>query len=176
MNSTLWTQTTAAFLWITWTTAALAQVVPATPKNFERRGIGGLGTGGSTIGIKPGSDANSKPIVRQINYLSLTDVRPWTSTNNETRVGKLIAFEQIEVEVTGEGSPAPTDAAAFPARPTVIQEGKIRLVVDGKTYELPLERLSEADRSFVHELDETIAKKASNPASAIRPAAQPSQP
>lgn len=169
-------QIATASLWVATTLAATAQVVPATPKNFERRGIGGIGTGSSSTGIKPGSEANSKPIVRQISYLSLSEVRQWTNIKNQTLFGKLIAFEQIEVEVSGDGSPAPASAAAFPARPTVIKDGKIRLVVEQKTHELPLETLSEADRTFVSQLDQSIAQRASNLTPATRPVTEPKEP
>ncbi|HBJ85552.1 MAG TPA: hypothetical protein DDZ88_17070, partial [Verrucomicrobiales bacterium] len=53
-----------------------------------------------------------------------------------------------------------TAAPILPARPTVIRQGQIRLLVQQKAFELPLDRLSQADRDFIQERDAAIAKQA----------------
>lgn len=151
---------TLAFLIVTLAYSACAQVVPATPTKFGMRGVGAGTSGNSStsIGLAPNA-ANPKPVVKQISYISLSESRQWTSNDGRTLIGKLIAFEQSE-EVLAEGQAPSTEAPKLPARPTVIRDGKTRLLVEQKPFELPLERLSEADQEFVRKLDATIAKQA----------------
>ncbi len=145
--------------------SASAQVVPTTPTKFGQRSMGSntSGNGTASIGLAPGS-VNPKPVVKQISYISLSESRQWISNDGKSLIGKLIAFEQTE-EVLAEGQAASTEAPKLPARPTVIRDGKARLLIQQKPYELPLERLSEDDQEFVRNLDAAIAKQAAGNAS-----------
>ena len=137
-----------------------AQVVPTTPTKFGQRGLGSntSGNGSASLGLSPAA-TQPKPVVKQISYLSLSESRQWTSNDGKSLIGKLIAFEQME-EVLAEGQPSATTAPALPTRPTVIRDGKARLLVAQKPFELALERLSEADQAFVRQVDAAIAKQA----------------
>ncbi|MFZ4767006.1 MAG: hypothetical protein ACOYMN_18800 [Roseimicrobium sp.] len=136
--------------------AACAQVaIPATPKNFSKRNLGdGLSTGGS-INLTPPAPP-SEPKVRYITHVSLSEARQWQSNDGKSLLGKLIAFEDVTVEVA-KGAPVP--AFTPPANPTVIRDGMVRLLINGKPYELKLERLRAADRSFIEQVATAVAKK-----------------
>ena len=49
---------------------------------------------------------------------------------------------------------------APPANPTVTRAGKVRMLVNQKPVEIALDRLSEADREFIGQLQVALAKKA----------------
>ena len=138
-----------------------AQVVPTTPTKFGKRNVGSMtdGGGSASLGLSPQS-ARPAPVVKEISYLTLSDARQWTSTDGKVLVGKLIAHEQMEQVLTSGQSATTTTAPALPARPTVIRQGQIRLLVQQKAFELPLDRLSQADRDFIQERDGAIAKQA----------------
>lgn len=151
-----------------------AQVVPTTPTKFGKRGVGALtdGGGSATMGLSP-QGVKPQPVVREIQYITLSDARQWTSTDGKALVGKLLAFEQTE-QVLPAGQPATTAAApVLPARPTLIRNGQVRLLVQQKAFELPLNRLSQTDQDFIQTLDAAIAKKA-GAASASAATANPS--
>lgn len=143
---------------------AVAQVVPTTPTQFGKRstGVSDAAGGSASVGLASGA-AQPKPVVKQISYVSLSEARQWTSNDGKALVGKLIAFEQME-EILTEGQAASTEAPKLPARPTVIRDGKARLLVQQKPFELPLERLSEADQEFIRQIDLAIAKQAAGAA------------
>lgn len=143
---------------------ASAQVVPTTPTKFGQRssGISTSGNGSASVGLAPGA-TNPKPVVKQISYISLSEARQWTSNDGKALVGKLIAYEQTE-EVLAEGQTASTEAPKLPVRPTVIRDGKARLLIQQKPFEVPLDRLSEADQEFIRALDTAIAKQAAGTA------------
>lgn len=138
-----------------------AQVVPTTPTKFGKRDVGSMtdGGGSASLGLSPQS-AKPAPIVKEISYLTLSDARQWTSTDGKVIIGKLIAHEQMEQVLTSGQGATTTAAPALPARPTVIRQGQIRLLVQQKAFELPLDRLSQADRDFIQERDAAIAKQA----------------
>jgi hypothetical protein len=121
-------------------------VIPATPKKFTKRMEG---SGGANIG--PGlapATPNPPPVVRTITYYALSDSRQWTSTDGKPLLAKLVAFEEAVVETQG----AQTQAAPpprMPANPTVVRDGKARLLSGKVAYEIPLERLSQGDRDFI---------------------------
>jgi hypothetical protein len=124
----------------------LAQGVPATPRKFATRSIGGhTVTGGATV--EPGKGAAK---VRHITYGVLSESRNWTSTEGKVLVGRLIAFEDMVVEFPkgAEAPPAPLP----PAHPTVLRDGKVRLLVNQKACEVLLERLVQADRDFIEQV------------------------
>jgi len=158
-----------AFLFaLTWTSATLlslqalhAQVVPTTPTKFTKRNVGNMtDSGGSAnIGLSPNT-TQPKPTVREISYIALSDARQWTSTDGKAIIGKLIAFEQSEQILPSAQTTSNTTTPALPARPTLISQGNVRLLVQQKAFELPLDRLSQPDRDFIQNLDAAIAKKA----------------
>lgn len=134
-------------------------VVPATPKKFATRTISG---GGSTSSASVGVTApKPQTTVRTTTYIALGDARQWRSTDGKSVLGKLIAFEDIVVETqSGSGAkPAPADQRAMPDNPTVVRDGKARLLIDNKPFEVPLERLSEDDRKLVASIRDAVAAK-----------------
>jgi len=149
-----------------------AQVVPATPKKFTTRAVGHGGS--ASVGIEPAPEAPRK--VREVTYVVLSPQRTFLSSDGKSLLGKLLAFDQTVVEreeqkpVAGEPakqeSPAPSATAA---KPTVVRDGKVRLLVNAKVFELPLARLSEEDRKFIEGIR---AKVEGTPTSAADDAGQ----
>lgn len=137
-----------------------AQVVPTTPTKFGKRSTGAMGTGSSTVdaGAKPAQ--NTQPIIKQVSYIALSESRQWTSADGKALVGKLIAWEQQEEVLASAADAGKLDRIALPKRPTVLRGQAIRLLIDQKPFEVPLDRLSQADRDFVAERDAAIAKQA----------------
>lgn len=152
------------FLWSAIVLAALmlgtgltsAQIaIPATPKGFTKR----VGDAGGGINISPGiTPPPPQPrLVRTTTYVTLSENRQWTSADGKPVLGRLIAFEDIVVETRGnEAVPAPQ----MPATPTVVKDGRARLLVNTKPFELALERLSQADRDFIENIRGAVARKA----------------
>lgn len=142
-----------------------AQVVPTTPTKFGKRGVGALtdGGGSATMGLSPNT-TQPKPTVREISYITLSDSRQWTSSDGKAIIGKLIAYEQTEQTLPANQGTTTTAAPVLPARPTLIRQGQVRLLVQQKAFELPLDRLSQADRDFIQALDAAIAQKAASSA------------
>ncbi|WP_009961809.1 hypothetical protein [Verrucomicrobium spinosum] len=129
-------------------TTANAQVVPTTPKSFQKRGVGDA-FNTANVNVIP---APTPPtIIRTVTYYSLSDSRQWTSADGKALVGKLIAFEEHVVE-TVKGTPEPPTPApvTLPSPPTVIRDGKVRLLVNNQPYELPLTRLTKEDQEFIN--------------------------
>lgn len=142
--------------------AACAQVaIPATPKNFTKRSLSDTGSSGGNISFGPKTPpAEAK--VRYTTYISLSEPRQWHSADGKSLLGKLIAHDDIVVE-TPKGAAAPA-APAMPPNPTVVKDGKARLLVNSKPAEVALERLSQADRDFIENIRAAIARKAAAPA------------
>ncbi len=134
----------------------MAQVeIPGNPlvkpgKSTTRKTGGGTDTG---ISVVP-----SQPEQRHITFIVLSESRMWTSADGKPLDAKLIAFEDLVVPVP-QGSAEPVMPKP-PAHPTVVREGKVRLLVNKKPVALPLERLSEADRTFVETVKTNLARKA----------------
>jgi hypothetical protein len=128
-----------------------AQVVPATPKKFVTRPIGGTTSTGD-VSVTPGA-APAKN--RYTTHIVLADTRAWTNMDGKVIMGKLVAFEDLVVE-TLPGATPPTPVP--PAHPTVVRDGKIRLIISQKSSLVPLDRLSQADRDFVEKLRQAHAK------------------
>lgn len=125
---------------------------------------------GKTTNIRPISPGTSGGLVspsvgeakaRYTTHLVLAPLRQWTSTDGKTLEAKLLAFEDLVAE-TPKGAAQPSPPVA-PANPTVVRDGKIRLMSDKKPFELALTRLSEADREFVEKIRIRHAKKTSAP-------------
>lgn len=134
---------------------ATAQVTPTTPTKFGTRTLDASGASAGIVSTpKP-----SQVTTRVITFFTLSQSRQWKSSDGRSLVGKVVAFEDL-VTTSTTGSPAaPAAAPAMPANPTVVRDGKVRLLVDGKPYEVPLDRLSEEDRKFVEALRTAVAPK-----------------
>ncbi|MEI6675716.1 MAG: hypothetical protein WCO57_11115 [Verrucomicrobiota bacterium] len=132
-------------------------VVPASPRKMAARPIGGNSSVGVTI--TPTDTAEQK--VRYTTHVVLADSRQWTSTDGKTLQAKWIAFEDLVVEST-QGAAKPTPPVP-PANPTLVRDGKIRLIGTQKPFELALDRLSQADRDFVEQYRAAHPPKAEVP-------------
>lgn len=133
--------------------ALTAQVVPTTPKKFATREIGAGGSSTAGVSVAPPKPA----IVRTVTYVTLTPPRQWMSSDGRSLLGKLVAFEDFFVE-TVAGQPAPP-MPELKAPPTVVKEGKARLLVGDTPFEIALEKLSAGDREFIEKIRQAVAKK-----------------
>jgi hypothetical protein len=137
-------------------TAAGGQVVPTTPKKFAMRGVGSSATNTAT-GI---TQTKTEPVIRTTTYIVLAPSRQWTNSEGKPLVAKLIAFEDITTETTKSAAAAnPTPQPSIPGKPTVISDGKIRLMADKKPYEVALAKLSQADQDFVAMVKRAVEAK-----------------
>lgn len=125
-----------------------------TPKKFATRSVGG----GVDPGVAVDSTKTENPNVRYVTHIVLYQNRFWTSAEGKPLEAKLIAFED-QIAEAPKGAAAPVMSAP-PAHPTVVRDGKVRLLVGQKPVELALERLSEQDKEFVAQIQAAIAKKA----------------
>jgi hypothetical protein len=136
------------------TLAATAQSIPVPrfgPRSLDRDADP---SGGASVIVPP-----PKPqVTRTTTYITLTPTREWTSADGKTLMGNLIAFEDMVVESTaGQQAPAPL---VPPANPTVIKDGKIRLLVNKKAFVLAMEKLSAADQEVVLQRHEAFKRSA----------------
>ena len=138
-------------------TAASAQVaIPATPKNFTKRPISTTSSNSGSINFGP-TQPPAETKVRYTTHIALSQPRQWQSADGKSLLGSLIAFEDLTAE-TVKGAPAPTFTP--PANPTVVKDGKARLMVNQKPYEIALDRLSQPDQEFIENIRTAAAKKA----------------
>ncbi|MGV3659580.1 MAG: hypothetical protein ACO1TE_05330 [Prosthecobacter sp.] len=140
-----------------------AQVVsPTTGKKFETRTING--SGGNT-----GVSINSTPQpattkAKLVSYFSLSELRQWKSSDGRSLMGSIIAFEDSVIEIDAANPAAAREAAQKapaatpPAKFTLIRDGKVRLLVNNKPFEVLLEKLGADDRKFVEELQQKLPK------------------
>jgi hypothetical protein len=132
-----------------------AQVVPTTPKKFTTRSTGSQ-TNLENRGVSVSTPAPPPPVTTTVTYVTLSPARQWISSDGKSLLGKLLAFEDFRVQTTGKTTaPLPE----MPKNPTVVRDGKARLLVDGKPFEVALDRLSEADRQFIEGIRVAVAKK-----------------
>ncbi len=139
--------------------AAVAQAIPATPKKFTKRGLSSTTANGGSVGIStvtPPAPAK----VRYVMHTTLCEPRQWQSNDGKSLLGQLIAFEDQFTEIE-QGAPAPSFTP--PANPTVVKDGKARLLVNQKPFELPLDRLSQKDRDFVEQIRVSAMGKTAQP-------------
>lgn len=137
---------------------AWSQVVPATPTRFTTRPIGGA-TASTGATVNGTSKAAPVPTVRQVTtYLTLSPLRQWNSTDGKARMGKLIAWEETVTTTKGAAAPAPP-SGPITTKPTVLKDNKARLLIDNKSYEVPLDRLAAEEQKFITELQAAIAAK-----------------
>ena len=124
---------------------ASGQVVPATPKKFATRAVGGT----SSTGVTSVSPPKTEPIIRTTTYIVLAPSRQWTNSEGKPLVAKLIAFEDITTQTTKADANNPTQPPKLDGKPTVVRDGKVRLMANQKPYEVALDKLSQADQEFI---------------------------
>lgn len=123
------------------------------PKGYRTRSAGGNIDPGAKI-VQPPKQAN----VRYVTHVVLYDTRIWTSAQGKPLEAKLIAFEDLIVE--GPKGGAQPVAPNPPAKPTVVRQGKVRLLVNNKPVAVGLDTLSEGDQDFVRDIQTAVDKKA----------------
>lgn len=126
-----------------------AQAVPATPTKFDTRGIGDTMKGGGTVGFVP---AKPQTVVKTTTHIVLGEPRQWMMSDGKFFVGKLIAFEEL-VSVGNAATPA------VPKNPTVVREGKARVLVNSKPFEIALDRLGADERKLIEDTNAALAAK-----------------
>ena len=126
-----------------------AQVVPTTPTKFDTRRIGEGMKGGGTVGFVP---VKPQTVVKTITHIVLGDPRQWMMSDGKFFVGKLIAFEDL-VSVGNAATPA------VPKNPTVVREGKARVLVNSKPFEIALDRLGADERKFIEDTRAALSAK-----------------
>lgn len=133
--------------------AAFAQVVvPGMPGKFDSRGLGG----GTSAGVHVQPKKSGK--VKYTTHIILAESRIWTSSEGKPLDAKLLAFEELVVEIP-EGSAQPPTPKP-PPHPTVVRGDKVRLLPsNNKPVEVALSRLSQPDRDFIEQLRKAHAAK-----------------
>jgi hypothetical protein len=134
---------------------ALAQVTPAHPDRFTNRPTGGVSTGGVEVLPKGGAAPQT---VRYITHIVLSTNRFWTSSDGKLVEGKLIAFEDMITEAPKGAEPPPNPTP--PETPTVVRDGKIRLLIKNKPVLVMLSRFSAGDLEFVEQVRKAYTRKA----------------
>lgn len=141
-----------------------AQVVnPTTSKKFETRTINGSG-GNSGVSINNATKPAAPTKTKLTSYFMLGEPRQWKSTDGRSLLGTIITFEESVIEFDAANPAAAREAvekappAKLPDKPTLIRDGKVRLLVNKKPVEVPLERLSEDDRKYVDDLNARLPK------------------
>ena len=127
-----------------------AQVIPATPKKFDTGRIGDAASGGSTVNVAP---PRTQTTVRTVTHIVIGEPRQWKMMDGKSFIGKLIAFEDIVL--VGNTAAAP----AVPKNPTIVRDGKARVLVDSKPFEIALDRLGAEERKFIEDTRTVIAAK-----------------
>lgn len=120
------------------------------PKGFKTRAVGSGTNTGATI------EKVEKP-VRHVSYIVLFEYRMWQSTEGKPLEAKLLAFEDLVAEAPAGTTP---EMPPPPARPTVVRNDSVRLLVGKKPVVVPLARLSEADREFITGIEAALTRKA----------------
>ena len=151
----------AIFLALSATLTLNAQLtVPPTGGKFETRGI----NGNSSVTIKDG--ASPKPAAptktKLTSYFLLGEPRQWKSKDGRSLLGTIIAFEESVIEFDAANPAAAREAvekappAKLPAKPTLIRDDRVRLMVNKKPVEVSLTLLSEDGRQYVDGLKARI--------------------
>ena len=125
-----------------------AQVVPATPKKFDTTRIGEALSGGSTVNVTP---QRTQTTVRTVTHIVFGEPRQWKMADGKSFIGKLIAFEDIVA--AGNATAAPV----VPKNPTIVRDGKARVLVNLKPFEIPLDRLGADERRFIEDTRTAVA-------------------
>ena len=149
---------TSAILLVLGSLPVLAQTVDipgnpmVTPKNFKTRAVGG----GMDTGTKV--DAPKEAKARYVTHVVLFEKRFWQNTEGKPLEAKLLAFEDLTAEGV-KGGPPPAMPTP-PAKPTVVRDGKIRLLVNQKPVLVALASLSTADQEFIRDIQASLTRKA----------------
>ena len=124
------------------------------------RRVDDLRLAGHLLLPRPNGDSSqsNQPTVRYVTHVVLFDDRVWSSAEGKPLEAKLIAFEDLIVE-TPKGAAEPVMPPP-PAKPTLVRNEKIRLLVNQKPVEVALSRLCQADRDFIEDMKTALAKKA----------------
>ena len=154
-----------AWLFLLAMTASLsAQVIlPTTGKKFDTRTINGSG-GNAGVSINNTSLPAPSTKAKLTSHFTVGEPRQWKSTDGKSLLGTIIIFEDAIIEFDAANPAAAREAVAkapppkMPEKPTLIREGKIRLLVSQKPVEVPLERLSAEDRKYVDDLNARMPK------------------
>lgn len=156
---------TALIVWTGSLAIGAAQVdIPSNPlvgpKKYETRKVGGAVDPGAKIeSIEQGGKGTG--IQRYVTHVVLFEPRIWTNGDGRTVTATLIAFEDLTAE--GPVGGPPPKMPAPPERPTVVKDGKIRLLVNRKPMEMVLTSLVVADQEFIDSMRVAIATKAERP-------------
>lgn len=95
---------------------------------------------------------------RATTYITLTPDRTWKNLEGKTLQGKLIAFEDMVMEVAAGQIPEPPKPTAHP---TVVKEGKVRLLIHKKPFVIDIHTLSAADQEEIRSIEAAHARKSS---------------
>lgn len=90
-------------------------------------------------GTTPSPAAGGTTAATNSSPKDLTEVRDWTDQSGKKVSAKLVSHD-----------PAPGDADG---KPVVIRDGKVRMVVGQKVFNLPLARLSESDQELINKIE-----------------------
>ncbi|MEM7386790.1 MAG: hypothetical protein AAF514_17775 [Verrucomicrobiota bacterium] len=117
----------------------VAQVTPAHPSEFGRRGVGS-GLNPAMAGVRSSGSGQKKTIT--IHYLAVSKERDWTNRKGTVIKATLLAFEAGNEMKPGQAL-------------TLISDGKVRLLVRGrkKPSLVALSDLSAADQKFIKTVD-----------------------
>ncbi len=120
-------------------------VTPSHPTDFERENVG---SGLSGVGIIEEPKASEKI---RVSFTAVSPLREWRNAKGVVIRGHLIAFE-------------PGDHSDSDQPLTLISDGKVRLLVQGKNNfnVLPLTVLSKADQEYIVELAKVRGKSESS--------------
>ena len=118
----------------------LFPVTPATPTDFETRNVGSSVNGVAILTEPP------IPQKVKVAYTAVSPLREWLNTKGTTVQGSLIAFE------AGDYSDSQKEL-------TIVRDGKVRLLVEGKNNFslIALASLAKKDRDYITAL--VIARK-----------------
>lgn len=154
----------AVFILFAVASSLSAQVIlPATGKKFDTRTVNGSG-GNASVNINNTPKPAPPTKTKLTSYFLLGEPRQWKSTDGRSLLGAIITFEESVIEFDAANPAAAREAVAkappakMPAKPTLIREGKIRLLVNQNPVEVPLERLSDEDRKHVEDLNARLPK------------------
>jgi len=134
--------------------SVIAQVVPTTPTKFDMRRMGDASSSSAGVNAKPKPPQTT---YREVTYVTLSPPRQWKSTDGKSLLGKLIAFEDFVVTTTGSKPDPAAPAPTMPAKPTVVRDGKARLLIGSKAFEVPMDRLGEDEKKFILQIQTSIA-------------------
>lgn len=132
-------------------------VTPTTPQSFKIKPVGESASAGATVA------PSAVPAVKQTTYVTLGSPRQWKSADGNSRIGTLIAWEQsvLTIPVTDKNNPAAGKATppSIAGKPTIVRDGKIRLLIERKAYEVPLDRLGSDEQDYIQKFQTSLAAK-----------------